>query len=57
MHYFQGSREHRHPPGPQHFDFTGGLGTGSVHVKNPQTRIISLCVSIAFLCMSVYLSV
>ena len=34
-----------------------GVGAGSAHVKHPQMRIMSLCVSIAFLCMSVYMSV
>ena len=34
-----------------------GVGTGFAYVDHPQMRIMSLCVSIAFLCLTVYLSV
>ena len=57
MHYFQGSKEQT-PWGPQRCDFTGegGLDPCMLNTLTSQTRIMSLCVSIAFLCMSVYLS-
>ena len=45
------------PGHPMALWFYRGWGTGTAHVIHPQMRIMSLCVSIAFLCMSLDLSV